>query len=120
MEKPRELPPEKAFYPLLGDGKPIQSEEAFNDIANAVMRLRAAFIQHGFKPPKSLEMESHQDGDLMRHILPRDMIAAHPTQSLRDENDTDIMFNILGIEFRYPAKSPPAATPIFTPSHKRL
>lgn len=104
MDKPRELPPEKAFYPLLGDGEPIQSEDAFNEIATAIMRLRATFIKHGFKPPKSLEMDSHQDGDRMRYILPRDMIAAYPAQSLRDENDIDIMFNILGIEFRYPAK----------------
>lgn len=101
-EKRRELPRTSEFYSL--DGTHIQNEQAFTEIANAILRLRSAFMQAGFEPPKSIELASHEDGYRMRHILPSSMIMATPAANLRDENDTDVLFPICGVEVRYPAK----------------
>lgn len=77
------------------------SDEAFTDIANAVMRLRHAFMRHGLKPPVAIELGAHQDGDHLRYILPRDLVMAQPRM---DRDDPEWCFDFQGLEFRYPAK----------------
>ena len=103
MEKPRPLDRDTDFYSLDNLSEPISDDAAFNEIATAVMRLNVTLRKNGFEPIKSVELGSHKDGYRMRHILPRDMLMAMPAQSLRDENDTDVLFNLMGVEFRYPA-----------------
>lgn len=101
-DKRREIPRDTEFYSL--DGKRIQDEDAFTEIANAILHLRIAFQRCGFQAPKSIELASHDDGFRMRHILPREMIMATPAQGLRNEDDTDVLFPVCGVELRYPAQ----------------
>ncbi len=98
----RELPRAAEFYSL--DGNHIQDENAFTEIANAILRLNFAFKRVGLSAPKSIELGSHEDGFLLRHILPSSMVVAYPSQALRGEDDTDVIFPICGVEMRYPAK----------------
>lgn len=79
-----------------------KSREAFEDIANALMHLRAAFIKHHMKAPKCIELATRKDGDILRYMLPMDMIYTQPEIGRRD--DPDIVMNIVGFEVRYPAQ----------------
>ena len=101
MDKKRELPRDTNFYSIEG-GPPISNEEAFSEIANALMRLRIAFIKAGFKPPKEVHLADHKDGYKLRHILPPEMIYA--TVDLGDNDIDEVKFNICGIDLRYPAR----------------
>lgn len=99
-DKKRPLPRDTEYYSL--DGKHISDEQAFTSIANATMQLRAAFIRAGLEPPKCIEIGKHEDGYRLRHILPRDMVMAHAAEG-RSDRDPDVVFTIMGVEFRYPA-----------------
>ena len=103
-DKKRELPRSTDFYSIDNLGTPIQDEKAFTEIANAILHLRHTFLLCGFQVPVSIELASHEDGYRMRHIMPHDMILASASANLRDENETDVIFSICGIELRYPAK----------------
>lgn len=100
MEHKRELPRDTEFFSL--DGQNIQDEHAFTEIANAVLHLSNTLRRCGFEPPRAIELASHKDGYRMRHILPRDLIIATVAEN-RDGGD-DVLFNICGVEFRYPAQ----------------
>jgi hypothetical protein len=76
------------------------NDDAFRDIANAVMRLRHAFLRHGFEPPSAIELGSHENGDRLRYALPRDLVVAQPRM---DKDDPEWCFDFQGVEFRYPA-----------------
>jgi hypothetical protein len=79
------------------------SDEAFTDIANAVLRLRHAFLKHNLNPPASLELASHDDAAKLRDMLPREMVMATPSMG-NDPARPDIVFPVCGVEMRYPAE----------------
>lgn len=85
----------------MSDEGPL-SEQAFQDIAGAIHRLRAAFKRHGLEPPKSIELGSHEDGDRMRHYMPRDLVLAQP--KFTDLPDPRWVCNIIGMEIHWPGK----------------
>jgi hypothetical protein len=78
------------------------TEKTFDDIANALMRLRAAFKRHGLECPVALELKTRRDGDHLRHMVGRDMTYSQP-QMGRGQNP-DIVINLVGFEIRYPAE----------------
>lgn len=100
---PRRLPRATDIYSIDNLDEPISDEVAFRELANALTRLRGAFIKAGFEPPKAIELASHEDGFRLRHILPREMIYA-TTQQGRLKDSDDVVMNIVGVELRYPAK----------------
>lgn len=78
------------------------SEEAFDDIANAIHGLRRAFMKHGLKPPVSLELGDAKDGDFFRYIIGKDMIAPRPFMG-NENKGPEWVCDLLRIEVRMPA-----------------
>lgn len=78
------------------------SEQAFQDIASALHRLRAAFVRYGMKPPISVELGSHDDGYRLRSYMPRDLVSAQPRMT--DKPDPEWVCNIIGVELRWPGR----------------
>jgi hypothetical protein len=76
------------------------SDEVFTDIANAMMRLRHAFMRHNLNPPKSLELGSHDDGARLLSSLPKSLYVAQPRM---DKSDPEWCLDLVGIEVRFPA-----------------
>lgn len=79
------------------------SERAFNDILDALYRLRAAFLKNGMKPPISLELGSLPDSDRFRWLMPHDLVMAQPRMG-ESKADAEWVCNIMGIEVRMPAQ----------------
>lgn len=77
------------------------SEEAFQDIAGAIGRLRHAFLKHNMQPPKSIELGSIDDGYAFRHYMPKNMVMIEPRQS---GDDPEWVCNIMGMEVRFPGQ----------------
>lgn len=86
---------------MIGGRTEKMDEEAFTDIANAIMRLRQAFLRHHLQPPIALEIGSREDATRLRASMPRDLIHAQP--QMRDKGP-EIVFNLAGVEFRCPAE----------------
>jgi hypothetical protein len=78
------------------------SEQTLNDIADALHRLRRAFIRHGLNPPVSVELATYEDGERLRYSLPRNLIITQPT--LTDAPDPRWCCNIVGVELLWPGK----------------
>lgn len=83
---------------------PPDKDETFNDIAKAVHQLRRAFLKNGLTPPSSIELGAHEDGDRLRYSMPRDLMIPMVARDLDDKESAHIVFQLVGIEFRYPAK----------------
>ncbi|MGL5735271.1 MAG: hypothetical protein ACRCYS_10440 [Beijerinckiaceae bacterium] len=79
------------------------SGEQFDDIMNAVMRLRIAFLKHDFAAPKSIELGSIRDGDKFRYLMPRDMFVEQPRMG-ETHKDSEWVVNVQGVEIRMPAQ----------------
>lgn len=79
------------------------SESPFDDIANALFRLRTAFVKHGMEPPVSIELGHVKDADWFRHAMPRDLVVAQPRMGV-DEDNPEWVCNIMGVEVRMPAQ----------------
>lgn len=76
---------------------------AFDEIADAIWRLRAAFIKNGMKPPVSIELGTAQDGYVFNHLMPRDMVLSQPRMGV-ERDDPEWVCNIMGVEVRRPAE----------------
>lgn len=80
----------------------MEQREPFDEIANAIHRLRIAFKKLGLEPPVAIELSSIRDGDKFRHLMTRDMILAQPRMGV-EQNDPEWVCHIVGIEVRMPA-----------------
>lgn len=78
----------------------MSDDEAFTDIANAIGRLRIAFLKHNLTPPKSIELGDHDAGDRFRHAVGTNMVLTQPRLEGRD--DPELVCHFMGIEIRYP------------------
>lgn len=75
----------------------------FDDIMDAIWRLRTAFIKHGMEPPISIELGHVKDSDCFRYALPKDMARAQPRMGVESDNP-EWVCNIMGVEVRMPAQ----------------
>ena len=78
-------------------------DEAFSDIFNALMRLRAAFQRHNMEPPKAIELATIEDGARFRHSISKDMVMLQPMMG-NNPARPDLVCNVCGIEVRFPAR----------------
>jgi hypothetical protein len=78
------------------------SDEAFTDIANAILRLRRAFLKHHMEPPKSIELATIDEGHRFRYYMPKDMVMMTPRQP--SGNDPEWVCTIAGMEVRFPGQ----------------
>jgi hypothetical protein len=78
-------------------------DDAFTDLANAVLRLRGAFLKHGLTPPKAIELGSFEDGARLRATVDNNLVHFDPGMGRSDSNP-DMVGNLCGVEIRYPAK----------------
>lgn len=76
-------------------------EDAFIEIANAITMLRRAFMRAGLRPPKAIELETHEDGDRLRLSLPRDMLVAEPRMT---DRGPQWVCSIVGLDIHYPGQ----------------
>jgi len=77
--------------------------EPFDDILDAISRLRAAFLKHGMQPPISIELGHMKDGDWFRWAMPKDMVMFQPRMGVESDNP-EWVCNIMGVEVRLPAQ----------------
>lgn len=77
--------------------------EPFDDIMNAIARLRVAFLKHGMEAPKSIELGGHKDESWFRYMMPRDMVMFQPRMG-DTKADAEWVCNIQGVEVRLPAQ----------------
>ena len=77
-----------------------ESDKAFNDIANAIFRLRVAFMRNGLNPPKSIELGDFEDSDKFRRLMlmQSDMVLMQARQP--PEGNPEWICNIAGVEIR--------------------
>ena len=74
-------------------------EEFFDDLSKATHLLRRAFLKRGLKPPTAVVIEDRDAGDRLRASLPQNMIYAQPNMG---DKGPEWVFNIGGVDFRYP------------------
>jgi hypothetical protein len=80
----------------------MSKEQQFDDIMEAIARLRIAFIRHGMQPPISIELGHVKDADWFRWSMPNNMVMFNPRMGV--EKDTpEWVCNIQGVEVRMPA-----------------
>lgn len=82
----------------------MAENEFFDDFANAVHKLRSAFLKHGLEPPTAIELGSIESGRRLQLSLPENMIAAGYGLNQRDKPDPDVIIPFMGVEIRYPAE----------------
>lgn len=78
-------------------------DRAFEDIADALYRLRVAFKKHGMEAPVSIELGSYRDKDAFLYLMPRDLVLAQPRMG-ETQQDAEWVANVMGIEVRMPAQ----------------
>lgn len=81
----------------------MADKQPFDDIMEAIWRLRTAFIKHGMEPPISIDLGHVKDGDWFRWSLPQDMAVAQPRMGVEKDNP-EWVCNIMGVEVRMPAQ----------------
>ena len=79
----------------------MTDQDTFHEIADAVHRLRRAFIRAGMKAPASIELGSIEDKDRFLHAMPRDLVLAQPHL---DKPHPEWVANIMGMEVRMPGQ----------------
>ena len=79
----------------------MTDQDTFHEIADAVHRLRRAFIRAGMKAPVSIELGSHEDKHRFLYVMPRDLVLAQPRF---DKPHPEWVANIMGMEVRMPAQ----------------
>ena len=77
--------------------------EPFDDIMDAVCRLRIAFKKHGMEAPISIELGHVKDADWFRWSMPKDMVMFKPRMGV-DEDRPEWVCDIQGVEVRMPAQ----------------
>lgn len=82
----------------------MSDDDFFSDLANAIGKLRAAFLRHGLEPPTAIELGDHESGKRFQLSLPQDMIRTSFALNQRGEGNPDVIGHFMGIEIRYPAK----------------
>jgi hypothetical protein len=85
-------------------GGGMSDDDFFNELANAIHKLRTAFLKRGLEPPLSIELGSIEAGRRFQLSIPKDMIAASFGFSQRDKPDPDVIIPFMGVEIRYPAE----------------
>ena len=78
-------------------------DDAFTDIANAIMRLRAAFAKHHMNPPKSIELASNKDGTKFRHMISSSLLAPMARFDPDKPANAEIAISLCGVDICYPA-----------------
>ena len=81
----------------------MADKTAFDDVMEAIARLRIAFIKHGMKPPASIELGHVKDGDWFRWSAPKDMVMFQPRMGVEKDNP-EWVCSIQGVEVRMPAQ----------------
>lgn len=81
--------------------KPDQNQ-AFYDIADALLALRRAFMLHQLTPPTRLELALPEDMRRLRASIPRDMVADTIVVGTRDNPVASL--NICGMEIIAPTE----------------
>lgn len=76
----------------------------FDDLANAIYRLRVVFLKHGLEPPKAIELGSIEAGQKFQLAIPKDMIASTFAINQREKPEPDVLIAFMGVEIRYPAQ----------------
>lgn len=80
------------------------AETFFDDFADAVHRLRRAFLRHGLTPPTAIELGDMEAGKRLQLALPEEMVRAGYGLNQRDKPDPDVIIHFMGVEIRYPAE----------------
>lgn len=75
----------------------------FDDVMEAIWRLRTAFIKHGMNPPISIELGHVKDGDWFRWSAPTDLMLAQMRMGV-DKDNPEWVCSIMGVEVRMPAQ----------------
>ena len=81
----------------------MSDQKAFDEIADAVHRLRRAFLQHGMEAPVSIELGSIRDKNRFLGLMPTDLIRAQ-ARTWHDPARPELVANMLGMEIRMPAQ----------------
>ena len=74
-------------------------EDAFTDIANAILALSITFRRHGMSSPKSIELAGRDDYNRLRHLSPSDLILCTPTV---ERGSAEMKVNIAGVDLMAP------------------
>lgn len=76
--------------------------DALNDIATAVMHLKAVLRRHGLEPPTIIELASREQ--LRRlEVLSQNLVAT----PVFDHNKAEMTAELCGVQFRAPAQFSP-------------
>lgn len=81
----------------------MSSSPAFDDIMDALARLRIAFLKNGMSAPVSIELGTVRDADHFRYITPPEMAMFQPRMG-ETQADAEWVCNIQGVEVRMPAQ----------------
>ncbi len=84
----------------------MDHKDAISDIANAIMRLRAAFMKHHMNPPTMIVLADVSDADRLR-ALPihhMDMRFTDPEPVEAVELPVQMKVELCGMQIRYPAR----------------
>ena len=82
----------------------MPKEDDFSTIAEAIVRLRHAFLRAGFSAPKSIELGTYEDGTRFRSLAPSDMMQFNPDAMAKGIAQPEWVGNFYGVEVRMPAQ----------------
>jgi hypothetical protein len=80
----------------------MTDDQAFYDIADAILALRRAFQLHQLTPPARLELGTPEDMRKLRASIPKDMVDSTIVVGTRD--DPVATMNICGMEIIAPTQ----------------
>lgn len=81
----------------------MSDQQAFDEIADAINRLRRAFLRNGMKAPVSIELGDKRDKDAFVYLMPRDLVMTQ-VRTWHDPANPELVANIFGVEVRMPAQ----------------